>query len=341
MIHTIEETITRLRQIQLDSDHPPREIVHMILAGGVLQSIYNVPLGIHESALEFLCRQTGDIRNYPLKGGVIHRDERGPYFSKGIPQFQGNQHPNEFLGLLAAAGVTFKSTRVLTDRGSEATLADMAERAMEIYEPAIQMHAESEPGWSLMLFSVYPGVDVEWKNEKNRTCSVEMILKTACSWPYGAGSCFGTHLLAGIAFAVSRYCMEKDLEPAQLEGVWQQGWLYAERAIQLMRRNQRDDGTIPRCWYKEKAYPRSFRELRELAKDLASRRLAPGKAVVEPTGHCLDALSPLAMFLAEDREWIDSASYILAQTVEQRWLEVCRDITALTHAVHALKSFMD
>jgi hypothetical protein len=341
MIHTIEETITRLRQIQLDSEHPPQQILHMILARGVSQTVYNVSSGIHQPAVEFLCRETGNIRKYPVMGGIIHQDDKGPYFTKGTSGFQVNERPNEFLGTFAEAGVNFKSTRILTNRGKEGSLADMAERAMLMFEPDMQMGSESEPSWSLMLFSVYPGVKAEWINAKLQSCSVESILESACDWPYGKGSCFGTHVLEGIADAVSRYCLEKDLEPTQLEGVWKRGWDYVLGAVRLMRKNQREDGTIPRCWFKEKVYPRNVRELNEKIKDISSRHLHPGKSVVYPTGHCLDAISSLSMFLGEDREWIDSACYILAQTVESHWLELCRDISTLTHAVHALRLFMD
>ena len=121
MIHTIEETITRLRQIQLDSEHSPEQILHMILAGGTSQSIYNIQQGIHQSAPEFLCRETGNIRNYPIAGGIIHRDQNGPYFIRGTPHFPVDQHSNQFLGTLAVAGVNFKGTRIWTDRGAEGT----------------------------------------------------------------------------------------------------------------------------------------------------------------------------------------------------------------------------
>jgi hypothetical protein len=341
MIHTIEETITRLRQIQLDSEHSPEQILHMILAGGTSQSIYNIQQGIHQSALEFLCRETGNIRNYPILGGIIHRDQNGPYFIRGTPHFPVDQHSNQFLGTLAVAGVNFKGTRILTDRGVQGTLADMADRAMKIYRPEISVDLQSEPGWSLMLFSIYAGVEAEWKNNQNQTCTVEDILESACRWPYGAGSCLGTQVVEGIAVAVSRYCLEKDLEPEQLNGVWKRAWNWLQDAIRLLRKNQREDGTIQRCWYKEKPYPRNFREFSEVSRDIVAKRLTPGKAIVYPTGHCLDALSSLSLFLAEDREWIQSASYILAQTVETHWLEVYRDISQLTHAVHALKTFLD
>lgn len=341
MIHTIEQTITRLRQIQLDSEHTPVQIVHMILAGGITQSIYNIHTGLHQSALEFLCRETSQVPGYPIPGGVIHQDQKGPFFCKGTPRFPANERPDEFLGALAVAGVHFKSTRIVTNRGTEATLADMAERAMHTYELPALGKAGLEPGWSLMLFSIYPGVQVEWNNERRQICSVEHILRWACNWPYGQGYCLGTHVLEGIAFAVSRYCLEKDLEPTQLTGTWRKGWEYVEQAVRLMRRNQREDGTIQRCWYKENSYPRNYHQFGEMLKDLISRRTASGKAVVFPTGHCLDAISPLSIFLMEDRDWIDSACYILAQTAETHWLEVGRDISPLAHAIHALKLFMD
>jgi hypothetical protein len=42
------------------------------------------------------------------------------------------------------------------------------------------------------------------------------------------------------------------------------------------------------------------------------------------------------MFLT-DREWIDSATYLTADTIESRWIPLARQISTLTHAIHALK----
>jgi hypothetical protein len=58
---------------------------------------------------------------------------------------------------------------------------------------------------------------------------------------------------------------------------------------------------------------------------------------VYPTGHCLDAISPLALFVAADQEWLAGATYITAQTIEMQWIQIGREISPLTHAIHALK----
>jgi hypothetical protein len=334
MINTIEEAIGRLRYVQLDTEYPPTEILHMILAGGPSQVIYNVGTGRFQPALEFLCTETRKIQNYPIPGGIVKEDPLGRvYFSKGSASFKANEHLNEFLGVFAAAGVNFKSSRVVSDHGNEFTLVDVAEHAARMFK-----ESEDEPSWSLMAFSIHPGISIEWENEAGQMLSVSKILESACKIPYGQGKCFGTHVLEGIAFAVSRYCLERDLEPSQLDGIWFQAYEYVKGAIMLIKKNQKEDGSIDRCWFREKRLPRKLNEWKEKFKDLAAVRYTPAKAIVYPTGHCLDALSSFSLFLTSDRDWINNACYIVAQTIENQWLQLAREINAVAHAIHALKT---
>src|SRR5262245_27485294 len=162
MIHTIEEAISRLRFIQLDSEYAPIDILHMILAGGSSQVLYNLHRGKFEPAIEFLCKNTREIASYPIPGGLVREDHSRPVFAKGHGKgFRANDRTNEFLGTLAAAGVHFQMTSIVTDKGTEGTLADMADAAMESYT-----FDDAEHGWSLQLFSVYPGVTKGWNNSK-------------------------------------------------------------------------------------------------------------------------------------------------------------------------------
>jgi hypothetical protein len=187
-----------------------------------------------------------------------------------------------------------------------------------------------------MLFSVHPGATSEWRDRNGELQSVDRILRSVIQREYGTGACFGTHAIEGVSFAISRFCLDRDIEPEHLEGIWKDAWQYICGATHLMKRNQRDDGSISRCWYKKGRYPTSSLQLREMIKDLTARRAESAKAIVYPTGHCLDAISPLSMFLTE-REWIDSATYLVADTIESRWIPLARQISTLTHAIHALK----
>lgn len=335
MINTIEEAIGRLHYIQLDSYFSPEEIVQMVLAGGATQTLYNVSRGVHYSAVEFLCSGTREIVDYPIPGGIIKENEMGRAFFLEEPgRSSAERRPNEYLGTLAAAGICFEDTPVLTDRGTQLTLVDLARVAMEKYFDSV-----NEPSWSLMLFSVYPGVRQEWTNDRGEILSVEKILQSACERPYGRDSCLGTHLIQGVAFAVSRFCQDLGREPSQLEGVWRRGFEYVSGAMKLMKRNQREDGSINRSWFRQKWYPGNYLEWKEKIIDIISRRYQPAKAIVYPTGHCLDAISSLSLFLESDKEWIYSACYQVAQTIETRWVELAREIPTLTHAIHALKAF--
>jgi|GEM_PF-2932326 len=320
IIHTSEQAISRLPQIQLDSSFSLRDIVHMILAGGPAQTLYNLSSGTHQRAVEFLCRESG----------AIHEDSRGrPVFSIDIQ----SGRLNETMGVLAVSDVHFPSTSVITTSGTEGTLEDVADAAMKNFA-----NSSHENSWSLMLFSVCPGVKQEWLNDSGETVSVEKILNEECSIEYGKGACSGTHRLEGIAFAVRRFCLEQDAEPSQLEGIWATAYDYVQGAIRRIRENQREDGSIRRCWFGQKSLRFGSNEWRERLADLTALRLHPEEALVYSTGHCLDAISPIIELFPTDREWVDRACYILGQTIETGWTAIGRKIAALTHAIHALKS---
>ena len=333
MINTVEEAIGQLRHIQVDSQHSPHDIVHMILGGGLSQSIFNISTGAHQRAIEFLCKETGNIRDYPIGGGIIHEDGKGrPHFVAGTESFPVDSRQNEILGTLTVAGVHLESTPVTTNHGRERMLADLAESSQQKFRISA-----TEPSWSLMLFSAYPGPTKEWTNEDGESISVEKILRSAIVWPYGEGACMGTHLIEGVAHAVSKFCLEEDIEPSLLEGTWKDAFEYVGKAIRLMEMNQKEDGSIDRRWFGERKMPHGKKEWKEKAKDLFSRRYHPAKAIVYPTGHCLDALSPLGMFLAAEREWMYRACYVTAKTIQDEWIPLASEISTLSHAVHALK----
>ena len=337
MIHTIEEAISRLRYVQLDNEFSPRDILHMILAGGSSQVLYNIHKGGFEPAIEFLCRGTREIAAYRVPGGIVREEQGRPFFSKGAGKsFPASDHLNEFLGTLAYAGIHFLGTGIVTDRGTEGSLADMADAAMERYSLT-----DEEQSWSLQLFSVYPGVTKDWKNANGELQSAEKILKSMIRQPYGYGSSFGTNALASVSFAVSRFCLEQDVEPSQLEGPWKEAYEYVSGAVSLMRKNQRDDGSFDHAWFRQKSFLRGKAEWSEKLRYYALRRYSQANAIVYPTGHCLDAISPLAMFLAPGQDWIASATYIVAQTIEMQWIQVVRDISSVTRAIHALKLIGD
>lgn len=333
MINTIEEAISRLRYIQLDTDFTPQQILHMILAGGSSQKIYNVQSGAFLPAVDFICRGARDLPGYPIPGGLVQEDSKGqPVFTRGTAKFPGNRYENEFLGTLAVAQVNFKSTPITTNHGNQGTLQDMADAANREFTLT-----SAEPSWSLMLFSDHPGVTAEWHNEQGEMLSVERIVESAIRRPYGIGPCAGTHLLEGVAYATSRFCLSQDVEPAQLTGTWREAYEYLLGATELIHKNQRDDGSVPGSWFKRNKVPLTPREWKEQLKDFVLRKSSPPLALAGTTSHCLDAFSSMSMFLNDDREWIDLACYAVAKTLETDWLALVRDIPALTHGVHALK----
>jgi hypothetical protein len=136
IIHTSEQAIGRLPQIQLDSSFALRDIVHMILAGGPSQTIYNLSSGTHQRAVDFLCRESASIHEDALNR---------PYFISD--KISGNL--NESMGVLAVSSVNFRNTPILTAEKSEGTLEDLADAAAKKFALS-----PAENGWSLMLFSI-------------------------------------------------------------------------------------------------------------------------------------------------------------------------------------------
>ena len=318
IIHTSEIAISKLPQVQLDSSYPLRDIVHMVLAGGPSQTLYHLKTGMHQRAVEYLCR---DAR------GAIAEDEPGnPYFV-----MDQTNRLNESLGIFSVAGVRFDRVEIVTAAGNQGTLRDLADAAMSSYRDDAR-----EKSWSLMLFSTYPGIQEEWHNNRGELHSVKRILESESARPYGDGCCFGTHRLEGIAFALRRFCLENDVEPSQLDGEWLDAYDYVRGAIHLLKSHQRDDGSLQRSWFRRKRIPTGPSELREIFKDVASMHRRDAE-LVYVTGHCLDAISPLSEFLPDEQEWIQRACYILAQTIENHWTAIGREIGPLTHAIHALK----
>ena len=318
IIHTSEIAISKLPQVQLDSTFPFQDIVHMVLAGGPSQTLYNVTSGSHERAVDYLCRNAKS---------AIADDERGrPYFV-----FDRPERLNETLGVLAVSEVHFARTPILTSLGNSGNLEDLAEAAMKSFRDD-----SGENSWSLMLFSAHPGVTSEWLNDSGELQSVERILRAECSRPYGEGSCFGTHRLEGIAFAIRRFCLQEDVEPSQLNGVWSDAYEYLLGAVRRIQKNQRDDGSLQRSWFRKKSFPTGKLEWKQTLLEVASFKERDAH-LVYATGHCLDAISAIGDFLGDEKEWIQRACYILAQTIEARWTSVGRNIGSLTHAIHALK----
>ncbi len=316
IIHTSENAISRLPQVQPDTSFPARDIVHMILAGGPTQTLYNLSTGERQRAVDFLCREAG----------VIEEDAQGPHFV-----MDRTERLNESLGVFAVAGIRFAGTPMMTVRGNEGTLEDLADSAKKTFQ-----EDPREKSWSLMLFSVSPGVTSEWVNRNGELQSVERILQAECAKKYGKGHCFGTHRLEGISFALRRFCLDQDVEPSQLTGVWRDAYEYIQGAVQLIKKTQRDDGSLQRCWFRKQSIPATPLEWRETLKEVGAFKRRD-ESVVYATGHCLDAISSLAEFLHEDDEWIQNACYILAQTIETHWTAIGRKIGPLTHAIHALK----
>lgn len=319
IIHTSEIAISKLPQVQLDSSFPLRDIVHMVLAGGASQTLYNLSTGLHQRAVEYIC--------YDAEGAVDENREGNPHFT-----IDRIDRPHESMGIFALAGVRFERVPILTSRGNEGTLQDIAESAMRSFSA----DTRGEKSWSLMLFSVDPGVTSEWHNSSGNLQSVEQILRGELLRPYGDGCCFGTHRLEGIGFALRRFCLEQDVEPSQLTGVWSDAYDYMIGAIRLIRRNQREDGSLQRSWFRKNLIPTGPLEFREAIKDVASFHNRDA-SLVYSTGHCLDAISSLSEFLLHDEDWIKRACYILAQTIDNHWTTIGRDIAPLTHAIHALK----
>jgi hypothetical protein len=339
MIHYVDKAIDLVKELKLTTNHHPWEIQHGILANGVDYKISD-PWGNKVNALDFLLRGT-NVEWYPVPGGIVLEDENGyPYFIEKERGLEADIHLNLFLGEFSTIGLDLDSTTVLTNLGNEYPLRKALERAMLYTNPSKWKENKEEPTWVITAFSRYLPQGL-WKNVKGEEVGLEDIVAYANALEIGFGSCMGTHVMEGVATAVINYTKKTGLSPDEFRSPWHQAHQRLKLAISLVREHQRKDGSIPRLWFKSDLMPRNLKEVKLALEQLVGVAFLKPREILYPTGHTLDWLVPYLSTKILSQDWVVRAVEVTAQTIVEHFDKLSREVSPLTHAVHALKLYKD
>ena len=335
----IDKAIDLAKELKLTTSHHPWEIQHGILANGTDYKIYD-PWGKEVNALDFLLRGT-NVGWYPIQGGIVREDKNGyPYFIEQEKGLEAEIHVNLFLGEFSTVGIDLDSTTVLTNLGNEYPLRKALERAMLYTFPEKLKESKEEPSWLLTSFARYLPTG-SWKNINGEEVRLEDIIGYANELELGFGSCFGTHVMEGIAVAVTKYMGKTGCSPLKLQGPWREAHEKLELGIKLVKKLQREDGSIPRLWFKSDTIPRNLNEFKLALEQLIGATFFKPREILYTTGHTLDWLVQYVPVQILSQEWVVRAVEITARTIANNFHKFLKEVSSLTHAVHALKVYKD
>ena len=339
MLQYIDKVIDLAKELKLTTSHHPWEIQHGILANGTDYKISN-PLGKETNALDFLLRGT-NVEWYPIPGGIVREDEDGyPYFIEREKGLEAEIHVNLFLGEFSTLGIDLDSTTVLTNLGNEYPLRKALVRAMLYTFPEKLKESKEEPSWLLTSFARYLPTG-SWKNINGEEVRLEDIVEYANELELAFGSCFGTHVMEGIAVGVIKYMEKAEIPPLKFQSPWREAHEKLELGINLVKKLQREDGSIPRLWFKSDPIPRNLNEFKLMIEQLIGITLLRPREIVYATGHTLDWLVQYVPVQILSQEWVVRAVEITARTIGHNFHKFLKEVSSLTHAVHALKVYKD
>jgi hypothetical protein len=335
----MDKAIDLVKKLELTTSHHPWEIQHGILANGVEYKISD-PWGNKIDALNFLLRGT-NVEWYPIKGGIVREDESGyPYFIEKGNGLEAEIHQNLFLGEFSTIGLDLDSTTVMTNLGNEYTLRKLLERAMLHTFPDKLRESKEEPTWLLTSFARYIPTG-SWKNIKGEEVSLENIVAYTNELELGYGSCFGTHVMEGTAVALTKYMEKTEITPSKFKSPWREAHERLQLGIQLVKRVQREDGSIPRLWFKSNPIPRNLKEFKLAIEQFIGASFLRPREILYATGHTLDWLIQYLPPEILSQDWVVSTADITARTIVGFFHKFSKEVSPLTHAAHALKIYKD
>lgn len=335
----VDKAIDLVKELRLTTNHHPWEIQHGILANGSDYKISD-PLGNGINALDFLLHGT-NVEWYPIKGGIIREDEDGfPYFIEKENGLEAEIHQNLFLGEFSTIGLDLDSTTIVTNLGNKYSLRKMLERAMlHTFLDKLMKHKE-EPSWLLTSFARHLPMD-SWKNINGEEISLEGIVAYTNELELGFGSCFGTHVMEGIAVAVTKYMEKTGTTPPKLQSPWREAYERLELGVQLIKKLQRSDGSIPRLWFKSNPIPKNLREFKLAIEQITGAALLRPREILYATGHTLDWLVQYLPRKILTQDWVIRVVNVTAKTIVESFHKFSKEVSPLTHAAHALKTYRD
>jgi hypothetical protein len=309
------------------------------LANGIDYKIFD-PWGNEINAMDFILRGT-NVEWYPIPGGIVREDENGyPYFIEKEKGLEAEIHVNLFLGEFSTVGVDLDSTAVVTNLGNEYPLRKVLERAMLYTSPDELREKGEEPTWVITSFARYLH-QWSWRNIKGEEVHLDDIVSYANELRMGSCSCMGTHVMEGTSTVIIIYMGKTGLPPLKFKSPWRESYQKLELGIRLLRENQRQDGSIPRLWFKSDSVPKNLHELKLTAEQLVGIAFLKPREILYPTGHTLEWLVPYLPIEMLSEDWIMKAIEVTARTIVEHYDELSKEVSPLTHAAHALKVYRD
>ncbi|MCI0454247.1 MAG: hypothetical protein L0Y68_04530 [Candidatus Dadabacteria bacterium] len=339
MTSYIDKAIDLVKELDLTTSHHPWEIQHGILANGTDFKIRD-PWDNKINALDFLLHGT-NVEWYPIKGGIVREDKSGyPYFIEKENGLEAEIHQNLFLGEFSTIGIDLDSTKVVTNLGNEYPLRKALKRAMLHTFPNKLREIKEEPSWVLTSFARYLPMG-SWKNINGEEVSIEDIVAYTNELELGYGSCFGTHVMEGIAVALTRYIENTGITPHMLRSPWREAYERLETGIQLVKKLQREDGSIPRLWFKSNPIPRNLKDFKLAMEQLIGVIFLKPREILYATGHTLDWLIQYLPPKTLSQDWVNRIANVTARVIVEYFHKFSKEVSTLTHAAHAIKIYKD
>ena len=223
--------------------------------------------------------------------------------------FEG--HPNQFLAILAWAGVS-REHRFILPTDETITVADLVRNAQS------EVNTAEEITWTLWALSRYLEPDETWQNKYRQRWSIEHLVRIQTEASVYSAACGGTHGLFALAVARNEYL--KTGRP--LRGVWLQADQKIRRYIREAQAYQNRDGSFSSNYFQSGGYSPDF------------------QTRLNTSGHTLEFLAVGLPEEALNQQWVRNGVHAVARDLlEHRDKPI--ECGSLYHAVDGLIIYRD
>ncbi|HOO57478.1 MAG TPA: hypothetical protein PLN69_11685 [bacterium] len=329
-------------RIRLTTEDEPWKLMEAVYAFGPRTVAVDPITQKRTQAIAFLA--SGAIR------GMVKTDAYGAYFVDSVGDKKVELHRNNFLADMVSAGVD-PAKAFVNDQKADSQISEFFRRAtvkldtdMLAQDDLITGPEGNELGWTLIALAHADMLMMAWVNENGYEIAVEDLLYIALKRPVNWGSYEGLIEQLGIAVALREYrrdlliedmarfeAMKKkspkikkprpDLQGVDLKGMWVEVDTHVKNVIEILKKNQNEDGSFSASWYKSKEPPESAEEL------------------VTYTGHVLDFLDAALPDENLNDPWVKKTVAALSDTVMRNRYQLYDKTWELTHAAHALRNY--
>jgi hypothetical protein len=284
-------------------DQAAWQIVHGALAYGRDFQIYHD--GKLVGAMNYL------LDDGQLRGWTLRKGDHGLEAVLEAGTKTGQGHEDQWLGYLSQVGMSIDQP--IKVAGEDYTVRDMIDQAQwDIYDGM-------EATWTLMAFSTYLPLDVEWTDKTGSKWNLDRLVAMEAKQDLADSACGGTHRLYALTVARNRYRDSGGTFDAA-DGGWAQADKKIKAAAVSAREFQQPDGSFSTNYFSRAA---------------ASAEI---DARISTTGHVLEFLT---VSLDDDelrQPWVTRSVMHLLDCLEKTQ-KFDLECGALYHAVHGLQLY--